>query len=188
MNAETPALTLQEDPVIPRKPTETDHEVLPNRTAGLIVEDIEDETIVYDPKVDRMHSLNPTAAFIFRLCDGATHVDHAARRLAKRVGGRTDARLVDLTLQRLSRARLIEPSRGRPFALVSRREAAKALGLTGALSTFLPVVISVVAPTAASAQTCKAALQCCTSSAECCPGLNCTGPPDCPGPIPKRCR
>ncbi len=174
--------------MIPRKPTETDHEVLPNRTAGLIVEDIEDETIVYDPKVDRMHSLNPTAAFIFRLCDGATHVDHAARRLAKRVGGRTDARLVDLALQRLSRARLIEPSRGRPLAVVSRREVAKALGFTGALSALLPVVISVVAPTAASAQTCRPFGGCCNAGGDCCPGLNCSGPDDCPGPIKKRCR
>ena len=172
--------------MIPRKPSATDHEVLPRRKAGLIVEDIEDETIVYDPKVDRMHCLNPTAAFIFRLCDGATHVDHAARRLAKRVGSRTDARLVDLALQRLSRARLIEPSRGRPFALVSRREAAKALGLTGALSALLPVVISVVAPTPASAATCHTAGECCVNKAECCPGLNCIGPVSC-APTGKRC-
>ena len=172
--------------MIPRKPSETDHEVLPRRQAGLIVEDIEDETIVYDPKVDRMHCLNLTAAFVFRLCDGATHVDHAARSLAERVGGRTDARLVDLALRRLSRARLIEPSRGRPFALVSRREAAKALGLTGALSAFLPVVISVVAPTAASAATCHTAGECCNVKADCCPGLNCVGGQPC-APTNKRC-
>lgn len=144
--------------------------VLPRRREGVIVEDIEDETIVYDPKVDRMHCLNPTAAFVFRLCDGATHVDQASRRLAERVGGRADARLVNLALQRLSRARLIEPSGGRPLAVVSRREAAKALGLTGALAALLPVVISVVAPTAASEATCKALGAGCTASNQCCDG------------------
>jgi hypothetical protein len=159
--------------------------VLPRRREGLIVEDLQKETLVYDPKGDRMHCLNPSAALVFRHCDGKTPVSEVSRRLAKNLGGPEDPRLVQLTVQRLSKSRLLEPSVEAPGARLSRREVAKALGLTGA-SVLLPLVISVVAPTPASAATCLPFGGCCNVKADCCPGLNCQGPLTCS--TGKQCR
>jgi len=173
--------------VIPRTPgRNAEPDVLPRRKEGLIVEEVENETIVYDPKVDRMHCLNPTAALVFRHCDGATPVDQVSKRLSQRLGVPMDATVVNLTLHRLSRARLIEPLPGAPVNAISRREVAKALGPTGGLSVLLPAVISVIAPTAASAATCVPIGGCCTVKGDCCPGLNCTGPLSCS--TGKQCR
>jgi len=148
---------------------------LPRRRPGLIVERLEKETLVYDPKVDRMHCLNPPAALVFSHCDGKTSVSEVSRRLAERLGGPADSRLVHLTLRRLSRSRLLESGPDDRSGHLSRREVAKALGLTGS-SLLLPVIISVVAPTPASAATCVKATGCCTAHGDCCPGLSCVGP------------
>lgn len=152
---------------------------------GLIVEELKKETIVYDPKVDRMHCLNPPAALVFSCCDGKTPISEVSRRLGEQLGGPADPRLVHLTLRRLSRARLVEVPTEGPDPRLSRRQLAKALGLTGA-SIFLPVVISVIAPTPASAATCIPRGGCCAAKAECCPGLNCIGPFGCA--TNKQCR
>lgn len=143
-------------------------EVLPRRRSELIVEELKNETVVYDPGTDRMHCLNPAAAIVFSFCDGATSRTKAARGIAGQLGGAVDTRLVDIALARLARARLLDPAFSRPA--MSRREATKALGLTGALSALMPIVISVVAPTPASAQSCLPKFGCCTSNSQCCSG------------------
>ena len=172
--------------MIPTRPRrEAASGILPRRRPGLIVEKLEKETLVYDPKVDRMHCLNPTAALVFTCCDGKTPVSEVSRRLAERLGGPADARLVHLTLRRLSRSRLVETLPEASGARLSRREVAKALGLTGA-SVLLPMIISVVAPTPASAATCVPVGGCCNNKGDCCPGLSCVGPLTCV--TGKQCR
>ena len=49
----------------------------------LIIEEILDETIIYDLRRNRAHSLNRTAAFVWRHCDGRTGGRALARLLAK---------------------------------------------------------------------------------------------------------
>ena len=53
------------------------------RQEQLIVEDLLDETIIYDLRRNRAHSLNRTAALVWRHCDGRTGVRTLARLLAK---------------------------------------------------------------------------------------------------------
>lgn len=160
--------------------------VLPARKKGLIVERLDDETVVYDPTTDRMHCLNATAAFVLERCDGATPRVSAARALDATLDASGRAVLVDFAVERLARARLVEtPTAG--AATMSRREVTRVLGLTGALTALLPVVISVTAPSVASAQTCLPAGGCCKNKSDCCPGLNCQGPVTCV-PTGKRCQ
>jgi hypothetical protein len=163
----------------------SDPVVLPRRRAGLIVEDLRKETLVYDPTVDRMHCLNPSAALVFRHCDGKTPVHEVSKRLAEKLGGPADPRLVQFTLRRLTKSHLVEASPGLSLAGLSRREMARALGLSTA-SVLLPVIISVAAPTPASAATCVPFGGCCNVKADCCPGLNCQGPLTCS--TGKQCR
>jgi PqqD family protein of HPr-rel-A system len=50
------------------------------------VVEIDDETVVYDPKTGEVHYLNATAALVFELCDGSGSVAEIAGDLADAFG------------------------------------------------------------------------------------------------------
>jgi hypothetical protein len=156
------------------------------RKRGLVVEVLEDETVIYDTERDRIHCLNPTAAFVLRHCDGRTSPRSLARRLRERFGFPADERTVGYTLEKLEEARLLETSSAVSGPHLSRRELTRRLGLVGGLGFLVPAVTSIIAPTPAAAATCKPRGACCSSQAECCPGLNCVGPRAC-NPGGKQC-
>jgi len=132
------------------------------RTEGLVVRELSGELIVYDRQRHQAHCLNPTAAHVFRLCDGRTTVEELARRLGQELGGPAHLDLVWLSLQRLERAHLLEPLEA-PAGVrrQSRRELVRRLGLAAAV---LPVVATVLAPTPAQAV-----------ASACVVGTNCAG-------------
>ena len=47
----------------------------PERKNKLEINEADDAFIVYDPELDRVHSLNHTAVFVLELCDGNHTVD-----------------------------------------------------------------------------------------------------------------
>jgi len=49
------------------------------REEGLIVEPLDDELLVYDTQSYRSHALNPTAAPVWRHCDGRISLPELAR-------------------------------------------------------------------------------------------------------------
>ena len=53
------------------------------REKDLIVRQLSDETLVYDLKRDKAHCLNPTAAAVWRHCDGRTSVSQLAALLRR---------------------------------------------------------------------------------------------------------
>ena len=129
------------------------------RTEGLVVKELDGEVLVYDLKRHQAHCLNPTAALVFRSCDGQTSVKEIARHLHSKLKAPADERLVWLALDRLGRARLLEERTSPPPELVrcSRREWMRKVGLVGGLTVLLPLVTSIVAPTPAeAAATCVA--------------------------------
>ena len=125
------------------------------RRDGLVMTELQDEVLVYDLDRHRAHCLNPSAAAVFRRCDGRTSVRDIARRLHK--GGPASEAAVWLALDRLDQAHLLEtPLRETKEAPgLSRRELiSRAAVLSGLL---LPAITSVVAPTPAeAAATCVA--------------------------------
>jgi hypothetical protein len=156
------------------------------RTNGLIIHTLEDETVVYDLERDRLHCLNPTAAFVFRICDGRTSPRALAKRVEERFGLPADEAIVGYALDQLERARLLEESAGPAAVITSRRELVRKVGLAGALAVLVPAVVSMVAPTPAAAASCRTQGGCCSNQQDCCPGLQCTGPRNCP-PSGKQC-
>jgi hypothetical protein len=142
----------------------------------LIVREVADEVLVYDLERHRAVCLNRAAARVWRACDGRTTVDEMARALAAEMGG--DARLAEeavrQTLERLGRDGLLrEPLPARPRAArMSRRELIRAAGAAAAAS--LPLVVSIIAPTAAQASSCLPTGAGCSSSLQCCSGV-CSG-------------
>jgi hypothetical protein len=135
----------------------------------VIVRRIGDETLVYDRASDRAHCLDRAASLVFVRCDGATSREGLARTLAKDLGltGSVESGLVALAVARLGEAGLLEDVPGKVAA--PRRAALRAL----AAASLLPMVLSVVAPSPAEAQTCIPRGGQCNSSSQCCPDAPC---------------
>jgi hypothetical protein len=120
------------------------------RKQGLVVTELPNELLVYDLERHKAHCLNPTAALVFKQCDGRKSVEQVARTLGKELDVAADERLVWLSLDRLARANLLEARPTPPLAAerYSRRELVRRVGLAAAT---LPVVATVLAPSPAEA-------------------------------------
>jgi hypothetical protein len=144
------------------------------RTNGIVVEHLADEVLVYDLTGDRAHCLNLTAARVWEQCDGQRTISEIAAEVVK---GDAEAaeEVVWLAVEELSRAGLMEekikrPSKGlRGRVGVSRRELIKRIAVAAAVG--VPVVTSIVAPTASHAANCIPSGGGCTVAANCCSGV-----------------
>ncbi len=138
------------------------------RKERLVVQELADETLVYDLDRDRAHCLNQTAGLVWRHCDGRTTTGDIARALGQSFDAQIDERVVWLAIDQLARHHLLQdtPAPSAKFAELNRREVMRALGVSAAVA--IPVVASIVAPTPAQAATCKGTGQPCTSGLECC--------------------
>ena len=153
------------------------------RTDDVVVEELLDESVIYDLKTNKAHSLNRTATLVWRHCDGHTTVTQMATLLAKELDVPAHEALVWMTLKRLSTLHLLREHVRVPAASVShtRREAMRVLGL----AAVLPVIASIVAPSAAHAQSCITKSACSATSPPC-SGLPICGKNNCctqKGPI-----
>ena len=123
-----------------------------------------DETVVYDLKTYEVHNFNKTATLVWRHCDGRTSVGKMAALLAKELNVPANEALVWLTLKRLSKLHLLTAPVTVPAASAphSRREALRVLGL----AAVLPVIVSILVPSAAHAQSCVSS---CSAEPNCTP-------------------
>ena len=95
------------------------------RIDGLVEETIEGELLVYNPATAEAHALNPTAAAVFRLCDGDTDRDAMVAALADQLRLPADGAWVDLALAELRDAGLVAGGDG-PSSM-TRRAVVRAL-------------------------------------------------------------
>ena len=125
------------------------------RQTELVVQELSDETLVYDLERDRAYCLNRASALIWRSCDGRTGVEELARTLERELGLPADEDVVWLALKGLQKAHLLQESVIPRWleSLYTRRQVLRKMGLFGA-AVLLPVITTVVAPTAAQALTC----------------------------------
>lgn len=121
------------------------------REDGLHVQVLGDELLVFDRHNDHAHSLNETAARVWRACDGTRGIDALQQACA------IDRESLGLALELLHGTGLLEEPASPPT--FSRR---KLLGAAVAL----PVVISAVAPTAALAASAGTAVALCYAEEE----------------------
>lgn len=113
------------------------------RSRDVVVQSLGGETLIYDLAIDKAFCLNETAAKVFEACDGETTLAELKRK------HRFGDDLIFLALAQLQEDNLIENSTPAPFEGLSRREAIRRVGLGSIIA--LPVVSSLVAPTAARA-------------------------------------
>ncbi len=136
------------------------------RSRDIVVQRLENETLIYDLKTDRAYNLNETSSVVFQACDGKTSV----AELREKSGFTED--VIYLALDELKKQNLLEENQSydSPFKGMSRREAIRKIGLASAVA--LPVITFLVAPSAAAA-------------ASACPGASpgrtcaCVAPGDC---------
>jgi len=145
------------------------------RQHGLIIEDLPGEVLVYDSERDRAHCLNQTAALVWKYCDGKTTVSQMARSLERDLNtAHVDERIVSYALAQLSKDHLLDENFV-PAAMLSgltRRQMVRKLGIAAVIA--VPVVTSIVVPTAQAATSCTSPGGACGTSAQCCSGL-CSG-------------
>jgi hypothetical protein len=131
------------------------------RTQDLIVQEMGEETLVFDRRTDVAHCLSPVASLIWSLCNGTT--DHPALTAAVAATGVDDAEaVVDAALLDLADKDLLQDG-------VSRRVAMKKMAKYGAGALAVPLVVSVMAPAAAMATSpgTQAAGTVCTNNNQC---------------------
>jgi len=114
------------------------------RLKNLVVQEVQDEVLVYDLDSNKAHCLNRSAGFIWKACDGANSLADIARQFERAGGGKVTEDFVWLAVDQLGEHALLEtgsPSNGvrRP-----RREMLKTIGLASAVA--LPVISSLVVP------------------------------------------
>jgi hypothetical protein len=131
------------------------------RAAGLVVERIDDEVVIYDLETKEAHCLRPLAAVVFEQCDGTATVDEIATVAEKQLAEPVSAEAVASAVAQLEELGLLAV----PMVVVngngngdgdrdglSRRDMLRRAGYTGAAVAAAPLVTSIVAPTAAMAQ------------------------------------
>ncbi len=141
------------------------------RTQDLLVQELPHEVLVYDIERDRAHCLNETTAFVWQRCDGRNTPRDIARLLGDKVNSTVDEKLVWLALDQLANNNLLKGRLVIPpsHSGLNRRQMVRVLGWSAVVA--VPLITSIVAPTAAQASTCKAAGQPCAAAVQCCSGL-----------------
>ncbi len=150
------------------------------RQERLVVQELGEETIIYDEQRNRIHRLNPTAALVWRHCDGRRTTGDLARVVQGELGSPVTEEpvteeMVWLALDRLEKEHLLQQPLVRPEVVmqITRRQMLRKAALVGGATLLLPVVQSMVAPTPAMAMSigCATRGQTATPTRPCCNGL-----------------
>lgn len=141
------------------------------RKDDVVVQDLPDEILVYDLTSHVAHCLNKTAALVWNHCDGDATVGEIATSLTAEIGRPVDSNAVWLALEELAKVELLESPLPGPESGFSRREALRRLAYA---AVAIPLVSSIVAPQAASAQSNGCAL-CKETNQASCNDIGCMG-------------
>jgi hypothetical protein len=122
------------------------------RENELVVQELRDEVLIYDLTIHKAYCLNPTSAEIWNLCDGNNSVSDITKQLSKKLKQPLTDDLVWLALDQFKEDNLLSHNQEVEikFDGLSRREVIKKVGFASMVA--LPVIASLVAPTAAMAQ------------------------------------
>lgn len=150
------------------------------RNENIVVQEMENEILIYDLKTNKAFCLNETSAMIYNLCDGKNSVAEINQALNKTLNQPISEDLIWLALDNFKKESLFEEGEQIEikFKGLNRRQVIKKVGL--ASMVVLPIVSSIVAPTAAHAASGLAALfAACTTPTDCASNFCTQGPPRC---------
>jgi hypothetical protein len=139
------------------------------RKTGLIIQEADNEILIYDQTNDQAHCLNQTAAKIWKYCDGETSLAAACTALSRNLQSPVDEKLLWYAIEQFTNDNLLEAEVIPPAFIIAgmnRRQLVRTLGLAAVVA--LPLVTSIVAPSPAQAATCKPSTTACVAPVECC--------------------
>lgn len=149
---------------------------LPHVRPGLLRHSLDKQVLVYDPRDDRVHLLDPTTACIFELLEeGGWSAERIPSELARRLNVASDESFLPLALDELRKADLLDSGSPQPvLAEVNRRDLVRKLAAAGAATFLVPAIATLTAtrgyaqttPAGGQGQTCSQ----CTSSTQCLSG------------------
>lgn len=146
------------------------------RNENLVIQELPEETLVFDANTGEAHCLNKTATFVWKHCNGKNSVTDIAGLFENSFGDPVQDDLVRLAIDLLDERNLLNEKASNNFDLPSRRAALKKIGFASAIA--LPIIASLTVPTSVFAVTANCA---CVNPGDCasqtgCPSLvNCNG-------------
>jgi hypothetical protein len=135
-----------------------------SRQDNIVIQEIRNEILIYDLTKNKAVCLNPTSALIWQECDGTKSVSEISRHLSRQLKSNISEDVVWLALNQFKKADLLTDNEEfiTPFDNLTRRQIVKRIGFASLVA--LPIISSVIAPTAVNAQ----------SGGNCGPLGNCT--------------
>lgn len=133
----------------------------PARNENIVIQEVNNETLVYDLLNNKAYCLNETSAKVFQACgNNETFKDLKSKHSF------TDD-IIYLSLDELKKNNLLNSEYSSPFVEMNRREVIRRVGLASMVA--LPIISSLIAPQAINAQSLGnlALGQTCTSSSQC---------------------
>ena len=126
------------------------------RTNDLVIQNAENEILIYDISDNKGFCLNETSGAIWQLCDGELSIEQIANKLTTQMNTFVSEDFVLLGITQLTKDGLLETKTDTPNSNLSRRKLVKKVGFASLVA--LPLISSVVAPKAVAAQSCVAAI------------------------------
>jgi len=122
----------------------------PRQSSTVYVETVGVELCLYDWRRGRVHALNPTAALVWRQCNGAITVEEMAAELRRQLDVPEADAVVRLTLRRLAHAHLLDESPDPPASREGQTR--RALLRRSVATALLPAISTIAVPTPLAAQ------------------------------------
>ena len=142
-----------------------------SRVKELVVQETNDEILVYDLKIDKAHHLNETTAMIWKHCDGKTSSETVRNALSEKLKTKIEDDFIWVALKQLDDANLLEEGLDNEnYQKLSRRKVLQKYALP---TLAIPVVMSLVTPVSAQMGSCVPEEGICTAPMDCCAGLTC---------------
>lgn len=122
------------------------------RMDNLVVQEMPDEVLIYNLQTNKAYCLNKSAAAVWKQCDGQKSVSEIAQSLKNEFKSPVNEDFVWLAIDQLAKDDLVAQELQSPTAGLSRREVMRRVGIASLVA--LPLVGSLMAPTAAHAVNC----------------------------------
>lgn len=133
---------------------------------NIVVQELNGEVLIYDLGKNKAYCLNETSALVWQMCNGNKSIGEISQEISKKLKSPVTEDFVWLAIDQLKKDNLLANNEEiiPNFNGLSRREVIKKVGLGTMIA--LPVVASLVAPTAAMAQSVQA-VACSTLACSC---------------------
>lgn len=144
-----------------------------SRKTDLVIQEFDEEILIYDLASNKAFALNKSSALVWQACDGINSVSEISAKITKKLNSPVSEDFVLFALEQLKKDNLLENALAISdnFNGLSRRQVIRKVGFASLVA--LPVISSLIAPTAAFAQSaCSASSNkpngcVCSSAASC---------------------